>query len=194
MEISPVVPANAGTHSHRPKFLRMVSHTARHREITRYGSPRSRGRRRQSTASLCLTPSAQRSQFTRNVRPGLPVVRLGKVGIGKDERAGREVTEHSGAAGAVVTVRHVSVLLPDCSRIRVVPRGLRAEDAEVDRDQDRPKAVMAFDLVRFGQTDKPAHLRTKILADVLLGQTRAEFLVVVPRGIVNDIEPPEAPG
>src|SRR2546430_13518026 len=57
-----VVPANAETHNHRRQLSCKASATSRNRYITRYGSPRSRGRRlplrltppRRSTRPKCL--------------------------------------------------------------------------------------------------------------------------------------------
>src|SRR5216683_3202920 len=51
-----VVPANAGTHNHRPLLLRTTSAILANRNIPRYGSPLSRGRRQSmvTTAEYAL--------------------------------------------------------------------------------------------------------------------------------------------
>jgi len=104
-------------------------------------------------AHPCIENQIQRRQFTRKVVAGLPVERRGKAGIGKDDRPGGEPAEHPGAAGTIVCIRHMNEFLPDRRGIGVVARRLRAEDAEVDRDQDRAEAIVGLDLMCPGQAD-----------------------------------------
>jgi hypothetical protein len=68
--------------------------------------------------------------------------------------------------------------LPDRRGISVVARGLRAQDAEVDRDQDGAEAVIGLDVMRLGQADQAANFLTEVLADVLLGEAGAELFIV----------------
>ena len=85
-------------------------------------------------------------------------------------------------------------LLPDRRGIGVVSRGLRAQDAEVDRDQDGAEAITGLHVVRLGQADQAADFLAKILADVLFGQARAELFIVRAGRVVDDIVPPDRLG
>ena len=85
-------------------------------------------------------------------------------------------------------------LLPDRRGIGVVSRGLRAEDAEVDRDQDGAEAIIGLDVMRLCQADQAADFLAKILADVLFGQARAELFIVRAGRVVDDIVPPDRLG
>jgi hypothetical protein len=100
-----------------------------------------------------MAQSAQRRQFARKILAGLPVIFRGEVGIGKDERPGGEQAEHFCTAGAIVAIPDMSVFLPDRRGIGVISRGLRTEDAEVDRDQDGAETIFGFGLVCLGQAD-----------------------------------------
>ena len=85
-------------------------------------------------------------------------------------------------------------LLPDRRGIGVVSRGLRAEDAEVDRDQDGAKAIIGLNVMCLCQADQAADFLTEVLADVLFGQTGAEFFIVRAGRVVDDIVPPDGLG
>jgi hypothetical protein len=97
---------------------------------------------------------------------------LGKAGIGEDERPGGELAEYFCATGAIVRIGDVGEFLADRRGIGVIPRGLRTEDAEIDRDQDGAEAIVPFDLMRFGQADQAADFRTDIGTDMLLRRAR----------------------
>jgi hypothetical protein len=60
-------------------------------------------------------------------------------------------------------------LLPDRRGIGVVARGLRAEDAEVDRDQGGAQPILGLDVVCPGQADQATDFLTDIGANVLFG-------------------------
>ena len=81
--------------------------------------------------------------------------------------------------------------LPDRRGIGVVSRRLCAQDAEVDRDQDGAQAVIGQDLMRPGQTDQAADFPTDIRVDVRFSEPSAEFFVVRPGRVVNDVVPPD---
>src|SRR5258708_40318309 len=114
-----------------------------------------------------MARSAQRRQFAREVLAGLPVISRGEVGIGKDEWPGGEQAEHYCTAGAIVAIPDMSVFLADRRGIGVISRGLRAEAAEVDRDQDSPQTIIGCNLVCLGQADQaadfPANVGTHFL-------------------------------
>src|SRR5207302_1085547 len=102
----------------------------------------------------------------------------------------REPAEHSGAAGAIIGLRYMDELLPDRRGVSIVSRRLRAEDTEVDRDQDGAEAIIGLHVVRLCQTDEAADFLTEILADVLFGQLRTELFIIRAGRVVDDIVPP----
>jgi hypothetical protein len=85
----------------------------------------------------------------------------------------------------------VDEFLPDRRGIGVVARRLRAQYAEIDRDQERAQAITGLDVMRPGQADQAADFAGDIRADVRLSQLRAELLVVRPGRVVDDIVPPD---
>ena len=78
--------------------------------------------------------------------------------------------------------------------VSVVARGLRAENAEVDRNQDGAEAIIGLDVMCFGQADQAADFLTKIFANVLFGQSGTELFIVRAGRVVDDIVPPDRLG
>ena len=85
-------------------------------------------------------------------------------------------------------------LLPNRRGVSIISRGLRAEDAEVDRDQDGANAIIGLHVMRLGQADEAADFLTEVFANVLFGQMRAELFIIRTGRVVDDIVPPDRLG
>ena len=133
----------------------------------------------------------QRSQFACEILAGLAVIPRREGRIGKNHRPRGELPEHLGAAGTIVGLRHMDELLPDRRGVSIISRGLRAEDAEVDRDQDGAEAIVGPHVMRLGQADEAADFLTEVFANVLFGQMRAELFIIRTGRVVDDIVPPD---